>query len=463
MTAKRCRKRHDTLDAERRCTAFPRRAWERGKVTIAFFLVSVVSSWFNSLLRASAPLREICLPLSLTIWLALALTLPAENWPRFRGPNGAGQSDDAGIPTKWEPANFLWKQPLTYVGHSSPVVWDSRLYLTSGDAKSGAQIVSAYDAQTGTPLWEKQFDAGSYRMNDLNSYASSTPAVDADFLYLLWLKDERVILTTLSHDGNEAWHRDIGSFQERHGFGKSPVVVDDLVYVANDSEAESSIVALDRKTGDIRWHIPRESGVTSFSTPCLLDSAAKDKLLLTVSTSSGLTALNAKTGKVAWQGLKDGLTQRCVASPIVAEGMVFVSSGQGGTGKSLIAARPDGATAKEVYHLDKGIPQVPTPIVAGDLLFLLQDRGTLSCVDLATGKQHYRQRLGGDFHSSPIRIGNRIFVTARNGDVTVLAADRKFEVLARNSLGEQCHATPAVANGRLYLRTENSLICIGEP
>jgi outer membrane protein assembly factor BamB len=152
-----------------------------------------------------------------------------------------------------------------------------------------------------------------------------------------------------------------------------------------------------------------------------------------------------------------------VASPIVAGGMVLVSSGQGGMGKWLVAAKPEGNAVKEVYHLDKGIPQVPTPVVAGDLLFLVQDRGTISCFDLATGKQNFRQRLGGDFHSSPVRIGNRIFCIARNGDVLVVAADRKYDLLARNSLNEICHASPAVANGRMYIRTENSLICIGEP
>jgi outer membrane protein assembly factor BamB len=425
--------------------------------------VSFVPSWLKTLLCASAPLREIFLFFSIATLPVFASTTFAANWDRFRGPNGAGQSDDTGIPTKWEPANFLWKQPLSNIGHSSPVIWDKRLFLTSGDSKTGAQIVSAYDAQSGTPLWEKHFDAGSYHMNGLNSYASSTPAVDAEHIYLLWLQDGRVILTALTHDGSEVWHRDIGSFEETHGFGKSPIVVDDLVYVANDSQAESAVVALDRKTGEVRWHVPRESGITAFATPCMFDPSAKDKLLLTESTASGLTAMNAKTGEVVWQGLKDGLTQRCVTSPIVADGMVLVSSGQGGTGKSLIAARPEGKELKEIYTLKQSIPNVPTAIVAGDLLFLWQDRGLVSCYDLATGKQNYRERVGGDYHSSPIRIGSRIFGVARNGEVVVLAADRKFEVLARNPLGEACHATPAVANGRLYLRTEASLVCIGTP
>jgi outer membrane protein assembly factor BamB len=418
----------------------------------------------NPCLRcAFATLREIRLFLSISALLIFATADHAANWDRFRGPNGAGQSDETSIPTKWETANFLWKQPLSNVGHSSPVIWGKRLFLTSGDAKTGAQTVSAFDSQSGAPLWEKHFEAGSYHMNGLNSYASSTPALDAEHLYTMWLQDGHVKLVATMHNGNEAWRRDIGPFEETHGFGKSPIVVDDLVYVANDSQAESAIVALDRRNGEVRWHIPRESGITAFATPCLLDPAAKEKLLLAVSTASGLTAIRAKTGEVAWQGLKNDLPQRCVSSPIVAGGMVLVSCGQGGTGKLLIAARPDDKGVKEVYRLEQSIPNVPTPIVAGDLLFLWQDRGIVSCYDLATGKQNYRERVGGDYHSSPVRIGNRIFGVSRNGDVVVLAADRQFQVLARNPLNEACHATPAVANGRLYLRTEASLVCVGEP
>src|SRR4029078_3833613 len=313
-------------------------------------------------LRAFAPLREIVFFMSFACLLIVSSKVPGANWDRFRGPNGAGQSDDAGIPTKWEPQNFLWKQSLSHIGHSSPVIWGNRLFLTSGDTKTGAQIVSAFDIRNGAPLWEQKFDAGSYHMNSLNSYASSTPAVDADHIYLLWLKDGPITLAALTHDGKEVWRHDIGPFKEQHGFGKSPIVVDDLVYVANDSQAKSSIVAVDRKTGKPRWQIPRESGITAFATPCVYDPAAKEKLLVAASTASGLAAINSLTGKVVWQGLTDTLTERCVSSPIVAGGMVFVSCGQGGNGKVLVAARPgdSGQPPTEAYRLAQTIPNVPT-------------------------------------------------------------------------------------------------------
>src|SRR6267378_3945457 len=124
--------------------------------------LSFVPSWLKTLLCASAPRREIRLFRVIAILLSFASITFAANWDRFRGPNGAGQSDDAGIPTKWELANFLWKRPLSNVGHSSPVIWDKQLFLTSGDPKTGAQIVNAFEAQTGAPLWEKRFEAGSY-------------------------------------------------------------------------------------------------------------------------------------------------------------------------------------------------------------------------------------------------------------------------------------------------------------
>jgi outer membrane protein assembly factor BamB len=416
-------------------------------------------------LCALAPWREISFLSAIVVFLVMTAFTNAGNWDRFRGPNGAGQSDDSGIPTKWEAKNFLWKQPMPGVGHSSPVIWDGRVFITSADPKTGAQIISAFDATTGKSTWEKRFDAGKYHMNSLNSLASSTPAVDAEHLYPMWLEDGHVIVVALTHDGNELWRRDIGPFEETHGFGKSPIVAGDLVIVANDSQAESAIVAVDRMSGEVRWKLARPAGITAFATPCVLDTDSKEKTLLATSTASGLTAINVETGKIIWQGLTDSLIQRCVASPIVAGGMVLVSCGQGGNGKVLVAARPGDKDhgPQEVYALKQGIPNVPTAIVAGDLLFLWHDRGVVSCYDLLTGHQNWRERVGGDYHSSPIRIGSRIFCVSMSGEVVVLAADKHFEVLARNPLNEACHATPAVANGRLYLRSESKLYCIGEP
>ncbi len=403
--------------------------------------------------------------ISLLACLLLSTAASAENWSRFRGPNGAGQSDDDQIPTTWQPTNYLWKQPLPGIGHSSPVIWDKHLFLTWADSATGAQTVAAYDVETGANLWQKQFEAPKYHINDLNSFASSTPAVDAQSVYVLWLKDGKVILAAINHQGEERWRQDIGPFKEVHGFGISPVVVDDLVYVNRSSGTDSAITAFDRDTGDVRWNLPQDAGTTAFSTPCLLDPTAQHKVLLTTNTSSGLVAIDALTGKIVWQGLKDDLDQRCVSSPIVGDGMIIVGSGQGGNGKAVIAARPgdNGSPPQEVYRLIQNAPQCPTPVIAGDLLFVWSDHGVASCYDLATGKQYWRQRIGGDFYSSPIRVGNRIFGFSRGGDAIVLAADKHYELLARNEIGELCEGTPAIANGRMFVRTDSTLLCIGQP
>lgn len=415
-------------------------------------------------LRAFAPLRE-SMFFTILIVGSTFTTVHAENWDRFRGPNGAGQSDAAGIPTEWKADNFLWRRPLPGIGHSSPVIWGERLFIMSGDVATGEQILSAIDALSGAPLWEQRFDGSSYSMHTFNSYASSTPAVDAEHVYFMWLADGRINLAALTHEGDEVWRRDVGPFEEKHGFGKSPVVWDDLVYVVTDSEAPSAMLALDRLSGDVRWQIPRASGTTAFATPCVLDATAENKLLLTVSTASGLAAVDADTGEVAWQGLEEAVPQRCVSSPIVANGLVFISSGVGGNGKYLVAARPGTARRgpTEVYRLRQSVPNVPTPVVAGDLLFLWHDRGYVSCYDVSSGRQHFLERVGGNYHSSPLRIGDRIFCASREGEMVVLAADPEFKLLARNSLGEPCHATPAVAHDRLYVRTETTLLCVGEP
>lgn len=389
----------------------------------------------------------------------------AENWERFRGPNGAGQSEAAGIPSEWTEADYLWKKSLPGVGHSSPVIWGDRLFVTSGDPTSGEQIVLAFDAKSGEQLWEKRFASHTYSMHTDNSYATSTPAVDADHLYLLWLDGDKVALAALTHAGEEVWQKQVGSLVEKHGFGTSPIVVGDTICVDNETrdESHSEIVGVDRTTGDIRWTKPRGAGKTSFATPMVLDSGGR-QLVVMSSMGSGVTAYEPSTGEIVWQVLEQDLPDRCVSSPVVAAGLIFVSCGSGNNGVQMIALRPgeNGAPPVEAYRFKEGVPNIPTPVAAGDLLFVWHDRGTVACLDAATGEPYWRKRVSGMFHSSPVRIGNRIFGLSREGDVVVLAAEKEYKLLARNSLGERCQATPAVADDRIYYRTESSLVCLGD-
>jgi outer membrane protein assembly factor BamB len=390
----------------------------------------------------------------------------ADDWPRFRGPNGDGQSDVTGIPVEWQVDQYAWKKPLPGMGHSSPVVWGDRLFVTSGDPDTGEQIILAFNSRSGEQLWEKRFPSGTHHQHADNSYATSTPAVDAKRLYLSWLDGDKVTLGAFTHDGEEIWRRQVGLLTEQHGFGTSPVVVGNVVCLDNDTEnrENSAVTGLSAATGDVLWRVPRGTGKTVFATPCVWQTSAGKEMLLTSSMGSGLTAFDPVAGKVVWQVLENDLPDRCVSSPIVAGGMVFVSCGSGNNGLRLIAMHPgkDDEPPQEAYRIDSGVPNIPTPVVAGNLLFLWHDRGTVSCLDLETHKEYWRQRVGGKFHSSPVRIGDRIYCVALNGDVVVLAASKEYKLLARNKLEEPVQATPAIANNRIYFRTDSSLICLGQ-
>ena len=418
-------------------------------------------------LSVSAPLRETFVTLAISSLSFLGQMAYAENWERFRGPNGAGQGSGDAIPSEWAAEDCLWRRELPGAGHSSPVIWEGRLFVTAGDPASGEQIVMAFDAATGEPAWEKRFASGTHDMHADNSYATSTPAVDAERLYLLSLDGNRVMLTALSHEGAELWRRQVGELDEKHGYGTSPIVVGDVVFVVNetDDSHQSTVVGVDRTTGEVRWTIPRGAGKTSYATPFVMTAADGRELVVMSSMGSGVTAYDPVTGKIEWQVLEQDLPDRCVSSPIVAGGNVIVSCGSGNNGMHLIALRPgeNGGPPQEVYRLRQGVPNIPTPIAVGNLLFLWHDRGTVACLDASTGEQKWRNRVGGHFHSSPVLVGDRIFGISKAGDVVVITAGDEFELLGRSSLDDTCQATPAVADGRMVFRTESGLVCVGQP
>jgi outer membrane protein assembly factor BamB len=316
----------------------------------------------------------------------------------------------------------------------------------------------------GRQIWSRTVAAGGYTKSQLNSYASTTPAVDGKRVYVTWATPEQYLVAALSlQDGQEVWRREFGRFGSEHGLGASPVVWEDLLFAPNDQDGPSSAVALDAATGKTRWQIQRRSKMAAFATPCIYRPDAGKPQLILSSWAHGITSLDPQSGKVYWE--LPVFHYRVVASPTVAAGLIFSSSGVGGVAREMVAVRPgdpDGATEpKVVYRPESPIPYVPTPVARGNLVFLWQDRGVVTCLDGPSGKRHWRERVGGDTFSSPVRVADRLYCPTRNGEMIVLAASEHFQQLARFPLGDKTQSTPAVASGSMYIRTVSQLAAIG--
>ncbi|MBI1900572.1 MAG: PQQ-binding-like beta-propeller repeat protein [Planctomycetia bacterium] len=415
---------------------------------------------------------------ALAVVFGLGFQAQAQEWTRFRGPNGTGISEAKTIPTTFTEQDFNWKVKLPAEGHSSPVLWGEKIFLTCADDGATAErLVVCLNAKNGGILWSKNYASSFHKKHPHNSFASSTPAVDEERVYCVWSTPEEYTLLALDHDGNKVWQRALGPFVSQHSCGVSPIVYGEMVVLANDQDAEgggkSFLIAVDRRTGTPRWQIDRTSDLVAYSTPCVYQPEGEKPQLIFSSKAHGMTAVNPEDGTIVWELSRtaDGklLDKRSVSSPVLARGLLTISCGQGNGGNYLLTIRPPdartGAPAEPVYRVEQkaAAPYVPTPLAKDDLLFLWNDGGIVSCLEAATGKVHWLKRIetGGNFFGSPVWVDGRLFCVAKDGNVVVLAASREYELLATNPLGEMCHTTPAIADGRMYIRTYNHLISIG--
>jgi len=394
-----------------------------------------------------------------------------QEWTRYRGPNGQGISQAKTIPVKWTEKDYNWKVNLPGGGHSSPVVWGDKVFITSGDQKTDHGFLLTLRVSDGKILWQKQYSPTPYRPNPRNSYATATPVVDANHVYALWPTPKETILVALDHNGGEIWQRTFGGVHCQHGAGGSPIVFDDIVVFTHEHEdsskdAQSAWIAVDRKTGQTRWKLDRKtSPKTSYSTPCVYSPATDERQLIFTSRAHGITSVNPRTGTILWE-VESVFPARVVSSPVIATGVLIGSCGNGSSGKCLVAVNP-GKTDKstqptEAYIIGRSTaPYVPTSLAQAGLLFTFHDRGYVSCLRSATGEQLWREKLANQFYGSPVWVNGKLYCITTNGDVVVIKAAPTYELLAVNPLGEKSHATPAVAGGRMYLRTYSHLISIG--
>ena len=400
------------------------------------------------------------------VWLAAVLTVAsagmAEPWPSWRGPRGDGTSAETGVPVRWgAEQNVLWKVPIVGKGHSSPAIWGGRIFVTTCNERSKKRLLLCLDADSGKLLWERTvLTAPLERKNRLNSYASSTPATDGKHVWVSFLDRKRVVVACYDTAGRDIWRKSPGELHAVHGFCSSLLLYKDMVILNGDQDAPAYIVAFDQATGAERWRADRPNRTRSYCPPVVFRLAGKDQLVL--SGSKCVASYNPNDGKQYW--LVDGPTEQFVASLVTTEGMLMVTGGY--PTLHIIGIRPDGAgnvtDSHVAWHVRKNPSYVPSPIACGKHLFLVSDKGHASCLEAKTGKYMWTQRLGRHHSASPVLAEGRLYFVDDDGKTHVLNAAPKFERIALNELGEKCFASPAISGGRIYLRAERHLYCMGK-
>jgi len=393
----------------------------------------------------------------------------ADNWTEFRGPAGTGHSDATGLPREWsETKNVVWKTPIHGKGWSSPVVWGKQVWLTTGtpdgkelfaicvDRESGKveHDVKLFQVEKPDELWQKY-----------NSYASPTPVIEEGRIYVHFGTYGTACLDTKT--AKPLWVRNDLPCNHWRGAGSSPILHDNTLILTFDGYDLQYLVALDKKTGKTVWKSDRSHDYGSngkdgdtkkgYSTPIVIEAAGKHQLISP--TSSAAVSLDPATGKPLWWVTYPGHSP--AQRSLYGNGLVYVTSG---AGKELIAIRPDGkgdVTGTHVaWKIKKGVGHKPSPVLVDDLLYVVEDNGSASCIDAKTGTQVWAQRVAGNaFSASPLYADGVIYFFAEDGSATVIQPGREHKELGRNKLdgGKECKQTPAIAGKSFFIRTESNL------
>ncbi len=404
--------------------------------------------------------------LLLAVLIGSASALSAQEWTRFRGPNGSGISEAQNVPVTWTEKDYRWVIDLPGKGISSPVFWKDRLFITSADESKLERYLLCHDASTGKLNWSKPFPFEKEKKHARNSFASATPAVDEQHVYVVWTSRQKAELFAFKHDGQPVWTYDLGPYQSGHGGGTSPVVMGDLVVLNNHQESNSYLVAVNRLTGKQVWKVDRKKGKANYSTPCFRKTASGETEIIFTSFGHGVTAIAADSGRIVWEQSevfdKDEEDKRAIGSPFIADDLVIGSCGFVGGKKILVGLRPEGSKVTQVFRHDRVVNHMPTAIAYHGLLFMWADNGVVTCARLSDGSQVWQKRVGGNYSGSPICVSGRLYAISDDGDVVVLAAAEEFAEFGKIPLGQVSSSTPAVHDGVLYLRTYSKLFAVGK-
>jgi outer membrane protein assembly factor BamB len=386
----------------------------------------------------------------------------AENWPCWRGPRGDGTCIEQDVPANWDPAGALWKTELPGQGHASPIVWGERVFTATGVTDTKERVLLCLDRTGGKILWQQTVVQGPLeKINKENSYASGTPATDGRRVYVVFRVGDDIVAA--AHDlagGGQLWLVRPGTHTGEWGFSNSPVLYKDMVIIDGDGKGDSFLIALDRDNGRTLWRNNRTNKGISYSAPFIRELAGRTQLIQCGDRC--VASFDPDTGRQIWT--IDGPSEEFVATPTYSEraGLVYISSSW--PKRILLAIQPDGSGNVMETHVawqdTKGAPYVPSMIVAGDYLLSVNNGGTAFCYYAANGEVLWQQMLGRH-HASPVLAGGLVFFINDDGRVNVIRPGREFDRVATYELGEPCYASPAVSDGRIYLRGFKHLFCIG--
>jgi outer membrane protein assembly factor BamB len=413
--------------------------------------------------------------------LSIPCSAGGENWPGWRGPRGDGTSLEKNVPLHWNGEtgeNVLWKADVPGKGHASPIIWEDRAFVVSCQEETEDRLLICFECRSSTRQWQRTvLRAPLETKNSLNSYASSTPATDGQLVYVTFLEVGettvparnvskprpvtlgQMVVAAYDFDGNRKWLAKPGEFVACHGFCSSPLLYNDLVIVNGDHDGDSYVVALEKATGQTVWKRPREHKTRSYVPPIIRQIDGRTQMVF--SGSHAIVSLDPSDGSRHWK--IDGPTEQFVAS-LVYDGELFYMTA-GFPTYHVMGIRPDGqgnvTDTHVAWHVTNARCYVPSPVVVDGYLLVADDRGTANCFDAATGERLWQERLGKHYSASLVTAGGWVFFLADDGVMKIVRPGPQLDVVAQNELGEHCYASPAISDGRVYLRGEKNLYCIG--
>lgn len=396
----------------------------------------------------------------MNLLLILAAVAVPQDWPQFRGPDGQGHSPATVAPLKWSDgaANIKWKVAIDGLGWSSPVVLDGKLWLTTATEGGKSLRAICVDAATGKILHNVEvFRTESPGPNhQKNSYASPTPILDKDRVYVHFGTNGTACL---SAEGKVLW-KQVVKYHPVHGSGQSPALVGDALIFSCDGLESPFVIALDRKTGAQRWRTPREPNTDgkkfAFCTPLEIEVGKSRQVVLPA--AGGVTTYDPASGRPIWHVRYPG-GYSVVPRPVAGHGLVFISTGF--DTPVVFAIRVDGrgdvTDTHVAWKLEKGAPRNASPLLLGDELYFVSDQGIASCVDAKTGKVHWQERIGGNYSASPVLAAGHLYFQSEDGATTVLKPGTTFTSVAKNTLKGRTLASLAPVEGAIFLRTDKEL------